>query len=116
MATEKVRTEQEQRQFEVAAEILNQLGGRRFLAMTGANSFVYGTTEKGNVYIIFRYPGSRKSNSCSIELTADDLYKVKFGKVTPAMTNSKIIAELDGVYNDQLQELFTEYTGLYTHL
>jgi hypothetical protein len=90
-----------------AETVLQQLGGRKFIAMTGAKHFT-----KGKNFIGFKIPrGNNKIRYIKIELNSMDTYDMKF------MTLSgKIIKKEDGIYSDQLQEIFTENTGLYTHL
>jgi hypothetical protein len=96
----------------IAQTIIDQLGGNRFIAMTGANRF-YAFADG----VSFRIPTrSAKNgiNSCTITLTPDDLYDVEFGTVRAMKYKAKSTSE--GIYCDQLQELFTAETGLYTHL
>ena len=90
-----------------AQTVLEQLGGRRFIAMTGSNNFV-----KGENFIRFKVHRAQKSiKYVKITLTAMDTYDMEF------MTRSgKHIRTVDGIYADQLQETFTENTGLETRL
>ena len=95
-----------------AEEVLQQLGGRRFIAMTGAKNFVKNDKDKS---IVFRVPKAKNSiNTIRITLTSMDLYNVEF--ISVRGTNIKTVATEKGVYNDQLQAIFTKYTGLYTSL
>jgi hypothetical protein len=96
-----------------AEEVLQQLGGRKFIAMTGAKNFVKNDKEKS---ITFKIGGGAKNsiNYVKITLTSMDVYNVDFIKVRG--TDIKTIATAKGVYNDQLQSIFTKYTGLYTSL
>lgn len=94
---------------ETAATILNQLGGNRFIAFTGAKNF--GVSETGMHFMI---PRHNNINAVSIALTVLDTYRVEFKKVD--RKGLKIISTFDNVYFDQLQNLFTQQTGLYTHL
>lgn len=91
----------------VATTILNQLGGNRFIAMTGSKKFV--SIENG---LQFRIPG--KVNSCRIVLDDSDTYTVEFFKIRGV--NVKSVYELSGVYADMLQSIFTSQTGLDTSL
>jgi len=106
---------------EVADKIFLQLGGGRFVAMTGANRFV---CDKNSLR--FKIGRNRsKTNTVEIELRGDDTYNVTFKHVTNSRISLKtgkyiegkndVIREFSGVYFDQLQELFTEVTGMYTH-
>jgi hypothetical protein len=92
----------------IARTILEQLGGGRFVAMTGARAFV--STGKG---LRFRLP-CRKANVVEITLTPSDEYDMRFWLLRG--DNVKEVKRFEGVYFDQLQDLFTEATGLYTHL
>ncbi len=92
----------------ITKTILDQLGGCRFTAMTGAKNF---TAHPDG--LSFRVP-SKKANYIKITLKSDDTYKMDFKRIW----GYKVIdvKEFDGVYNDQLQKLFTEVTGMDTHL
>lgn len=122
---------------EIANTILRQLGGNKFMVMTGAKQFV--AIENGIRFRIGR--NATQTNMIRITLRADDTYKMEFIKIGN-MVNSyaimakskdrddfmrklkaaekraepKVLQEYDGIYCDQLQELFTEYTHLYTRL
>ena len=86
-----------------------QLGGSNRLQMfTGAYNFVavpYGVS--------FRIK-NRKVNYVKIVLNAMDTYDVEFGLIRGA--NYKVVKELNGIYNDQLVEVFTRYTGMVLRL
>lgn len=96
----------------IAQTILEQLGGNRFVVMTGAKNFF--AIEKG---LQFKLPNDKDYvrdaiNCVKITLTPADEYHIEFGRVwgtkyTPVKTT-------DGIYCDQLREIFTRYTGLYT--
>lgn len=94
----------------VAQTILQQLGGNRFIAMTGAKNFLGGKDK-----LIFSIPHAKNGiNKVSITLTSDDLYTVEFYKFRKL--DLTLITSHVGVYNDMLQEIFTNETGLYTRL
>jgi hypothetical protein len=95
---------------DVANTILEQLGGRMFCMMTGSKNFVAGDNS-----LRFK-PGSSASkiNYCKITLGGDDPYKVEFGKVRKM--DLKIVGTEEGVYFDQLQKVFTKYTGMDTSM
>lgn len=93
----------------VANEILRQLGGNRFIAMTGAKDFA-GTVNS----LRFRIPRSKGINIIKIELNSMDEYDLTFSYVHGA--KATLVEEITGIYNDQLQEIFTRQTGLYTTL
>lgn len=125
---------------EVAKTILQQLGGNRFAVMTGAKDFV--AINNGLQFRIGRN-GSR-ANLVKVILMGDDTYTMQFWKIgnsnpyaalikyiekgmspeeaqkkaEQAKLNAepKLLKEYEGLFFDQLQEFFTEYTKLYTHL
>lgn len=97
---------------QVAATILEQLGARRFLAMTGARDLV--ATAKG---LQFRLPAAFATggvNMVRVELAPSDTYTVIVGRFRALDFKEKAREEL--VYGDQLQGCFTRLTGLHTHL
>ena len=93
----------------VATEIVKQLGGSRFMAMTGVKVFMSEPKAVG-----FKFKGSTNSNYCRIELNEMDTYDIQFKKIRGMKIAD--VAQLSGVYNDDLQGSFTRQTGLYTRL
>lgn len=96
----------------IAQTILNQLGGNKFLVMTGAKTLV--SHEHG---LSFRLPANfakNKINCVKITLDSNDLYTVEFIYIRGI--NMTAVAVHDDIYADMLQELFTSVTGLDTHL
>jgi hypothetical protein len=95
-----------------AEDVLRQLGGRKFIVMTGSTGFIRDDKER---QITFKIPKAKKGiNYIRIKLTAMDLYDMEFISVRGG--NVKVIGHETGVYNDQLQSIFTKYTGLNTSL
>ena len=94
----------------VTDTIIEQLGGARFAAMTGA-TFVVSETDQ---YVNVKFKGSAKANWMQVKLEADDTYTVTF--MTARGLNIKGGATYDMVYSSDLQRLFTNVTGLYTRL
>lgn len=96
-----------------AGEILKQLGGNKFIAMTGAKNFAQ---DKQKKIITFKIGGGAKNgiNYIRITLTYLDLYCIEFIKIRG--TKITVVEKIDGIYNDQLQNIFTKYTGMNTHL
>lgn len=93
------------------AEILNQLGGNRFIMMTGAKHF--GVGKEGLSFKIGR--NSKQVNHIKIDYDRGrDLYNMKFDWVTKRGIKNK--KTLKGIYADQLQKVFTMHTGMYTSL
>lgn len=97
---------------QLAQTILEQLGGRKFLAMTGANNLM--TFDNG---LQIKLPSNFATNGINvvrITLTPADEYDVEFGKLRGL--NYKVIETVEGVYCDMLQDVFTSATGLLTSL
>jgi len=96
--------------FQVAETILAQLGGNRFIAMTGAKDFLGDASA-----LHFRIPRNRtKANRVTITLQADDTYSIEWFSVRGF---DKIVKRsFDGIYADQLRRLWESETGLLTSL
>ena len=90
--------------------ILKQLGGNRFVAMTGAKNL--GTSGKDLSFSIGR--NAKRVTHVHIKLTSMDLYDVEFINMRGA--KRKVIKKVKGVYADMLRKIFTKYTGLRTSL
>lgn len=107
----------------LGATILHQLGGQKFLAMTGCKNIVFrevsvvnpkywlrmniGVNSKGVNRLKIYY--NEKSDDYTMEFYREVMTK-NYEVIT---SNVKIF---ENVFFDQLQEIFTEATGLYTHL
>ena len=108
----------------VARTILQQLGGREFLMMTGSKNLVYDETSL-RMRLARNHSGA---NILKLTLHWDDLYdmvfiyhrapsyRVKDGKVHERKEVLREIKRYEGVYCDMLCSLFTEVTGLETRL
>lgn len=96
---------------QAANMILAQLGGNRFCAMTGASSMVGG--ENMLQFKIGR-GAINKANTVRVELDENDTYTVKFYSVRGM--NVRQISEHSMVYADCLRSLFSDQTGMATHL
>ena len=93
---------------------LDQLGGNKFIMMTGARDFIY--SKKDN-HIAFKIPRAAQNiNFIKITLTAMDLYNIEFGHINKKTFDYKVIKTILGLYNDQLQSIFTQETKLNTYL
>jgi hypothetical protein len=93
--------------------ILNQLGGNRFIAMTGAKNLMAHSDG-----LSLRFPQKKGKNFLKITLNDWDTYNLEWGIIrnkqgVPTYTKKK---EMEDIYADSLQEIFTAETGLYTHL
>ena len=96
----------------IAKTILAQLGGNKFVAMTGAKNLV----DTGNG-LMFSLPSRFAKNGINkvvITLTPADEYDMEFYKLRGVKCD--LVDKIEGVYCDQLQGIFKSYTGLDTHL
>lgn len=105
-----------------ATAIIEQMGGNKFFAMTGCKAMA---SEAGVRFLLPR--NASKANRFEVEYNAGlDLYEVKFYKYTAGRLNKKTfewgeekitnVREFSAVFAEDLQQLFTEVTGLYTSL
>lgn len=95
----------------IAQTILEQLGGTRFIAMTGAKNFV----NIGDALQFSIGRGTKNgANKVVVKLNSSDLYDVDFWKCRGA--EMQLLNSECNVSADQLQAVFTEQTGLYTRL
>ena len=112
---------------EVANTIHQQLGGHRFVAMTGAKGFLAHPDGRGA--LSFRLPSRFAKdgiNYVKITLMGSDTYTVEFIKIGPRPSLKQMMAgkeqtvttvkKLEDIYADQLQSAFSRHTGLDTHL
>ena len=92
---------------------MEQLGngnGRGFWHMIGGKDIV--TIEKG---VQFGFPKAKQGiNKVVITLNCHDTYDLHFWRITA--TQCKEIVGVGDIYNDQLADIFTDITGLATHL
>ena len=105
----------------VANTIFTQLGGNRFVMFTGSKDFV-GDSKSLRMRLARNASGA---NRLKITLNSMDTYDMEFTKYTPSRLDRKTfefkpekcktIKTVNGVCCDQLQEIFTDVTGLYTH-
>lgn len=98
----------------VAKTILEQLGGGRFKAMTGAKTFVGGAGT-----LAFRLPGGRGFckdgiNAVRITLTPADVYDVEFMRIRGLTVTT--VNKSEGIYAESLRSMFERETGLRTSL
>jgi hypothetical protein len=93
----------------IAHEILRQLGGRKFLVMTGAKDLIHAPTldaERKWPTLSMKLPIG-KAKGLRIALAPSDTYTVQF------MTRGgKVAKELDDIYADQLADVVARETGL----
>ncbi len=101
----------------IAKTILQQIGGRRFTAMTGSRDFI----DMGNGLRMSLTRNKTSANRLDIIYDAGaDLYNMRFYRRTFSKKTfeckEKDIAVHEGIYFDMLEEMFTMVTGLYTLL
>lgn len=100
----------------VAETILAQLGGQRFVAMTGARNLM-SDDSRGLGSLTMKLPRQMTRDGIThvrITLQINDTYKVDFMKVRGV--NCATLQSCLNVYAEDLQRIFTEVTGLDTHL
>lgn len=92
---------------QVAKTILNQLGGNKFLVMTGVQNLVADT----NSLTMKLRSNTSKCKWLRITLNSSDLYDMEF-------INSKIVTahKYEDVYSDMLARIFEKVTGYRTSL
>ena len=95
----------------IAKTILEQLGGNKFVVMTGAKNFV----DCGDALSMKIGRNKTSSNYLKITLNSMDTYDMKFCKLTRKF-EEKSVTEYNNIYNDMLQDQFTAHTGMYTSL
>lgn len=97
----------------VANTIAKQIGGGA-LYMIGARNKV-GLNEKlGGLGFSTGKVAAGKANTVKIVLNYDDTYDMEFSYTRGS--SKRVIAELEGIYFDQLNAMIEKYTGLYTRL
>ena len=99
---------------QIAKTILEQLGGNKFIAMTGARNLLAHESA-----LSFRLPGgggfTRSGiNYVKVELNGLDLYNVEFQRIRGL--KATLVALIPNVYNDDLKNVFESHTGLRTSL
>jgi hypothetical protein len=96
----------------IAQTILEQLGGNKFVTMTGATNLVASANS-----LTFTVPNTaRRTNKVVVKLDADDTYTMEFWYITKNATKVILRHEEHGVYASMVRDAFGAYTGLYTHL
>jgi len=93
-----------------ASQILAQLGGNKFVVMTGASCY---SDDNGNT-LVAKFKGSPVANILYVTLNSMDTYDVKICKFRG--TNIKTIKEVNGAYAEMLKPIFEQTTKLRTSL
>jgi hypothetical protein len=97
---------------ELAMEILSQLGGRQFIAMTGCKNLVY----DHNSLTMKLVPNRSKAKYLQITLNEWDTYNLIFFTVNKQTGERIYKQDVRGIYCDNLRMVFENETGLYTKL
>ena len=95
-----------------AGLIIKQLGGSKFIAMTGAKDFVKDDKKQLITFKIGR--NSKSINYVRIKLNSIDTYNMDFLMIRAGKITVKSRAE--GVFNEQLESVFNQHTGMNTLL
>ena len=105
-----VQTQVQESDQTIAREILKQLGGNKFIVMTGAKQFVSDVNS-----LRFKIPRAKNGiNYVKIVLNSLDLYDVEYGKVFG--DKYTVVNVENSIYDDMLIPSFEKNTGLYTKL
>lgn len=111
-------------------EIVQQIGGNKFLAMTGSKFQYYSYNELGYVYLMIKLTKNQsKAQYLKIQLNGLDLYDLTFSRIKKTLNPEYkalgikiydetpiVIKEYKDVYADRLQDIFTWVTGMLTRL
>lgn len=96
----------------IADTILQQLGGLKFIVITGANSFSYGDNSL-NFRLSSRMT-KHKAQCMRITLNGKDLYDLELMKIRNF--ELKLVDKKTDIDAEALQRVFTEMTGLNTSI
>ncbi|GIU42791.1 hypothetical protein TUM4438_10170 [Shewanella sairae] len=97
----------------IAETILQQLGGQRFIAFTGAKQFV--AIENGLMFALPARLAREGVNKIRVLLDPNDTYTLEALKVNARAGSVKTIGTESDIYCDSLTASFERLTGLYTH-
>jgi hypothetical protein len=125
-----VQTEQEQIKIGDYKEIAQQIGGNKFLVMTGSKFQYFGYDKLGYVYLMIKLTRNQsKAQYLKIQLNSNDLYDLTFSRIKKTLNpeykalgikiydeTPEAIKEYKDVYADRLQDIFTWVTGMLTRL
>jgi hypothetical protein len=95
----------------VPETILSQLGGSRFIAMTGAKNLVFAAD-----LLQFDVRGANRISKVQVKLEANDTYTVHFFRWNRRALSLDPVAAVVGVTCELLRQVFTSHTGLLTSL
>lgn len=124
------QAEQEQIKIGDYKEIAEQIGGNKFLVMTGSKFQYFGYDKLGYVYLMIKLTRNpSKAQYLKIQLNSNDLYDLTFSRIKKTLNpeykamgikiydeENVIIKKYKDVYADRLQDIFTWVTGMLTRL
>ncbi len=110
--------------------IIEQIGGNKFLVMTGSKFQYYGYDELGYIYLMIKLTRNpSKAQYLKIQLNGSDLYDLTFNRIKKTQNPEYkamgikiydeeivVVKEYKDVYAENLQDVFTWVTGLLTRL
>lgn len=94
---------------QIALTILEQLGGRLFLMLTGSTGLV----DSGRGLQLKIGSNAKRVTHMRIDLADDDTYSIKFYRVTKRGLDITVLSEMEMINAEQLKDIFEEATGLY---
>lgn len=98
----------------IAQVILNQLGGRKFMFMTGSKNFI---SDKNTLHMDLQ---KNKSGARKLRITLNglDLYDLEFynKRIVNYNYTEKVLVKYDNATAEDLQHLFKMATGFYTRM
>ena len=92
----------------IAIEILRQLGGNKFIAMTGAKNFY--ATDNGMCFKLSSNMTKDRISHIKINLNSMDTYDIEYINIRAGVI--KQIDTFNGAYNDMLRDIISSRTGL----
>lgn len=104
---------------QIVATMLNQLGGKRFMTMTGSKLVEKSVDERNNVSMTLSLIKNRTiANRLKVTyISKDDMYDMEFFRVTVGKNSKSVSVETyRSLFWDQLEEFFIGVTGLHTKL
>jgi hypothetical protein len=123
MESGKRYSDEEARQ--ISSEILNQLGGNKFLTMVVKDRTIrFGENRKGNIYIVVKLIKNKiKATELKVTLNGLDLYDMEFIRQYPLTLDNimkgktlEVLKVIEDLYFDQLIEVFERETALRARL
>lgn len=96
---------------DTTAETFDQLGGWEFARLIGTKAI---SSDDSTLKVRFTGKAKYQINLIYVTLMGDDTYTMEFMRASGESVVS--VLEFEGVYWDQLQDIFESSTGLFTSL